>query len=204
MTARLTPREATSGVIETCSSAKKWLAFTMHLVPLLPGPGRRGNLIDLLDAGWIAWVGAASGCRDKTWAELQWLDMEAGLLGAAREPMASEAHHQKVPHAHLCHHGAAMEPLHADIAGHPYLADTQGVHRTAEEPFPLVELHHLGHHVLHAEVPSHLSLLGSYPPVDVAVVGVEHLVLLQSPEDLMTHPHQDVQFFSFSPWYLQE
>ena len=42
------------------NSAKKWLALTIHFVPVLPLPGRRGNLTDLLDGGtgWIGWAGA--------------------------------------------------------------------------------------------------------------------------------------------------
>jgi hypothetical protein len=40
------------------SSAKKWFAFTMHLDPCVPLPGRNGNLTALLDAGatWPAWL----------------------------------------------------------------------------------------------------------------------------------------------------
>ncbi len=33
------------------SSAKKWFAFTIHLWPILPLPGRTGNRTDLLDTG---------------------------------------------------------------------------------------------------------------------------------------------------------
>ena len=40
----------------------KWLAFTRHLLPALPLPGRSRNQIPLLDAEIAAWASGCAGC----------------------------------------------------------------------------------------------------------------------------------------------